>query len=140
MSSALHLAVRTVHLLGMVALVGGSVLAWNAVRGGGRVPNARLLRYELGFWALLGLLVATGVGNLGAVGAPGPDTQWGTVLTAKLLVVLAFVFGSFLRTLLILQWPDRAAARPGSTLGRAYGATALTLLVLVVLAEVLAHG
>lgn len=140
MSSALHLAVRTVHLLGMVALVGGSVLAWNSVRRADRVPGARLLRFELWFWALLGVVLATGVGNLGAVGAPGPGTQWGTVLTVKLLVVLAFVVGSFLRSLAVLGWPDDAPPARGSTLERAYGATAATLLLVVALAEVLAHG
>lgn len=142
MSSALQLVVRTVHLLGMVALVGGSVLAWYGVRSAERVPGGRLLRFELWFWALLGLVLATGVGNLGAVGAPGPGTRWGTVLTAKLLVVLAFVVGSFLRSLAVLRLPADATVpdRGGARLERAYGATAATLLLLVAIAEVLAHG
>lgn len=177
MSSALHLAVRTLHVLTMVALVGGSAATWNALRTAG--PDAAALRrFECGFWAALGVLLATGVGNLGALGAPEPGTRWGGLFTAKLLVVLAVVLGSFLRTAVVLRLPDRAsglgvadhgdgaagvdeddpsadpvadggltrtdalddASGPHAALRRAYLATAASLVAVVVLAEVLAHG
>jgi hypothetical protein len=93
----------------------------------------------------MGLLVVTGVGNLGALGPPGPATRWGTVLTGKLLVVTAFVLGSFLRTLAVadlrrLSTGDAAAPRGRRFCRRAYAATAWTLVAVVALAEVLAHG
>ena len=153
MSSALHLAVRTVHLLSMVALVGGSAATWYALRTTDRAHAPRLRRVECAFWGVVALLLATGVGNLGALGAPGPGTRWGGLLTAKLLVVLAVVLGSFIRTSLVLRLPDgaderddagRAADTPtagrAAVLERSYLATTGSLLAVVVLAEMLAHG
>ena len=144
MSSALHLAVRTVHLLSMVALVGGSAATWHALRTTDRVGAARLRRVECAFWTVTGLLLATGVGNLGALGAPGPGTRWGGLLTAKLLVVLAVVLGSFVRTSLVLRLPDGDAAPPAAghaaVIERSYLVTTWSLLAVVVLAEMLAHG
>ena len=158
MASALHLAVRTVHLLSMVALVGVSAGTWYALRATAtprpRPTPAGLRRVECAFWGLLGLLLATGVGNVGALGAPGPGTRWGGFLTMKLLVVLAVVLGSFVRTSAVLRLPDgetaaRGVASPdgGTTparyepaLERLYLVTTWSLLAVVVLAEVLAHG
>ena len=49
--------------------------------------------YEWGFWAAIGLIVATGIGNIGAFGdgLPDPDSTWGRDFTAKLSLALAFV-------------------------------------------------
>lgn len=138
--TALHLLVRTVHLLGMVVLLGGSAFAWNALRAD--PDSAPLIQYEWLFWGTMGVMLVTGVGNLGALGAPGPATRWGTVLTVKLALVLALVVGSAVRTLVV----ERLRARDGVTpaacgpLRRLYAATALALLAVVALAEVLAHG
>ncbi|QLG29645.1 hypothetical protein HUG10_18725 (plasmid) [Halorarum halophilum] len=154
MASSLHLAVRTVHLLSMVALVGVSAGAWYALRTNSRPGVAGLRRVECAFWAVLGLLLATGVGNIGALGAPGPGTRWGGFLTVKLLVVLVVVLGSFVRTSAVLRLPDGrgyargdASSDDGATpvgyepvLERLYLVTTWSLLVVVVLAEVLAHG
>lgn len=176
MASALHLVVRLVHVLGMAVLLGGAALAWDAFRGAGDhdasadAPDGtdadgndadddsegagesgsgalRLAgHYEWVFWAAMGLLVVTGVGNLGALGPPGPGTRWGTVLTAKLLVVTAFVLGSFLRTLAVVDLRARASTGPADGADgrrfcrRAYAATAWSLVAVVALAEVLAHG
>lgn len=93
MSQSLHLAIRTVHVLAMALLVGGAAGLWAAAR---RTPDdlhALATGYEWLFWAALGVLVLTGVGNLGALGAPGPATRWGQVLLAKLALVTAFVLG-----------------------------------------------
>jgi uncharacterized membrane protein len=146
MAALLHLAVRTLHLLGAVVLLGGAASVWYAFRAGVGRPETIATAYEWVFWAALGAMVATGVGNLGALGPPGPATRWGTVLTVKLLVVLTFVAGSFVRTVAVGRvrgrtLPDRTVpAGVGTTLRRAYGATTLALVAVVVLAEVLAHG
>ncbi|WP_313696158.1 hypothetical protein [Halorarum halobium] len=144
MATALHVAVRTVHLLSMVALVGGTAVTWYAFQTPARPDRAQLRRVECAFWTVLALLLATGVGNLGALGAPGPATRWGGLLTTKLLVVLVVVLGSFLRTGLVLRVPAGADLRResefGSTLERSYLVTTWSLLAVVVLAEVLAHG
>lgn len=138
MSQSLHLAIRTAHVLAMALLVGGAAGLWAAAR---RTPDdlhALATGYEWLFWAALGVLVLTGVGNLGALGAPGPATRWGQVLLAKLALVTAFVLGSAVRSLAVAR-TDRAT--PLAAWGeRAYGLTTVTLLALVVLAEVLAHG
>jgi uncharacterized membrane protein len=135
--AVLHLLVRTVHVLGMVALLGGSAVTWYALRSG--TPLSLPVRYEWLFWGAMGAMLVTGVGNLGALGAPGPGTRWGAILTAKLAFVTAFVVGSALRTLVVVRLRERGATATDA-LRRLYGATTLALLVVVVLAEVLAHG
>ncbi|MFC6940838.1 CopD family protein [Salinirubellus sp. GCM10025818] len=124
----------------MVVLLGGSASAWNALRSD---PDPGLLvRYEWLFWGTTGAMLVTGVGNLGALGAPGPATRWGTVLTVKLALVLVFVVGSAVRTLAVerLAREDGALAAARAPLRRLYAATTVALLAVVVLAEVLAHG
>ncbi|MEA5388151.1 hypothetical protein VB779_14625 [Haloarculaceae archaeon H-GB11] len=87
----------------------------------------------------LGVMVVTGVGNLGALGGPGPGTHWGRVFAVKLVVVLGVVVGSFVRTMAVVKLRERGQAAT-ALLRRTYGATAALLLFVVVLAEVLAHG
>lgn len=133
------LLVRTVHVLGMVLLLGGSAFAWYALRTD---PDSSFpVRYEWLFWGAMGAMLVTGVGNLGALGAPGPATRWGRLLTVKLALVAAFVLGSALRTLVVGRLRDRARHPTAvRSLRRLYGATTLVLLAVVVLAEALAHG
>lgn len=140
MATALHTAVRALHVVAAALLVGGSAATWNALRNGDAAQSL-LVQFEWAFWPTVGVLPVTGVGNLGALGPPGPATRWGAVLTAKLGVVLLLVFGSAVRTLAVLahERRDRPPAA-GTALRRGYAATAVTLLALVVLAEVLAHG
>lgn len=140
MAELTNLAVRTLHVLGMAVLLGGAGALWYASRFGDGAVIAFATRYEWAFWGLLGVMVVTGVGNLGALGAPGPETRWGTILILKLAVVLAFVVGSLLRTLAVLQMACDDSHVVRRLCRRAYGATTGVLLVLVVLAEVLAHG
>lgn len=124
----LHVLVRLVHTLGMGVLLGGALLV-AALRD--PVPAARA--YEWTFWGAMGVQVLTGVGNLGAVGDPGPATTWGTIFTWKLALVLVLLAGSAAR---LLARP-RLAARG---LRWAYGATAGFLALIGALAVVLAHG
>jgi len=139
------LPIRTLHVLAMAALVGGTTVLWYSYRNGAIVSLAPARQFEWLFWGGVGVLVFTGIGNLGALGPPGLGTDWGRTLLVKLTVVVALVVGSVVRTLLLVQASDREASGDLSpalrrTLSRAYGATAAVLLGIVVLAEVLAHG
>ena len=162
--------VRTLHLAAMAVMAGGSALClWALAR---RAPGASALLagYEWLFWGALGASVASGVGNVGSMAAALPDagSRWGAAFAAKILIALAALPVSLLRTL--VAWgrvgpdptgppadtradADAAAAplppvaeAPGPS-GRARGALlvlhALTLagaLAAVALAEVMAHG
>lgn len=141
MVAGLSLLVRFLHLLGVVAVLGGAAFTWNALRVTGR-PETLSRQYEWVFWGTLGVLLVTGVGNVGALGAPSPRTRWGTVLTVKLSVVGLFVAGSFLRTLLVLRGTARGPMTDALTerLRTAYALTTIVALLVVALAEVLAHG
>lgn len=145
MAGTLSLVVRFVHVLGMAVVLGGALFAWDGFRSGPAAsdPLRRATRYEWAFWGVLAAMLVTGIGNLAAVGAPPPSTTWGTVLAVKLLLVLALVVGSFLRTLVVLRLgSDRPA--DGTAVADAlrpwYGATLVALVVLVSLGEALAHG
>lgn len=140
MAALIHIAVRTLHVLGMAVLLGGAGALWYTARRGDGTVASIATHYERAFWGALGVMVVTGVGNLGALGAPGPDTRWGTILTVKLAIVAAFVLGSLVRTLAVVRMESADGRHTTPFCRRAYGATTGVLLVLVVLAEVLAHG
>lgn len=147
MAQLVSLAVRTLHVLTVTVLVGSTVTLWHGYRTAAVTDMAAARRYEWLFWGALGVLVLTGVGNLGALGVPGPTTGWGRTLLVKLLVVVGLVVGSAVRTLVVVRADEHSgigaaetSAALRGTLGRAYGVTAGVLLALVVLAEVLAHG
>lgn len=141
-----HLFVRWVHVASVAVLVGGAVLAWGQLRGVDRdLPETArtvLVTYEWLFWAAVGFVVLTGVGNLGSMGSvlPGPGTSWGGTLAVKLSVVVGLLVGSVVRTAAVVR--AGALENPGGAvrIRVAYAATAVTLFGLVALAEVLAHG
>jgi putative copper export protein len=97
--------------------------------------------YEWLFWAAAGVLVMTGVGNLGAFGSglPEPDTRWGTTLVVKLSSVFVLIVLSVPRTLAVgaLVRERPATAR---RLGFFYGVTAAALALILGIAILLAHG
>ncbi|NLV05542.1 CopD family protein [Haloarcula rubripromontorii] len=140
------LPIRTLHVLAMAALVGGTTGLWYSYRSGTIATLAPARQFEWLFWGGVGVLVVTGVGNLGALGPPGPGTDWGRTLLVKLAVVVVLVGGSVVRTLLLARIGDRVNTLDDlppalrRTLSQAYGTTAAVLLGIVVLAEVLAHG
>lgn len=159
MSALLSLAIRTLHVLAVTVLVGGSAAAWYGYRIDALTGLAAAGRFEWLFWTAVGVLVLTGVGNLGALGPPGPSTDWGHILLLKLLLVLCLVGGSAVRTMVVVRARNAASVEsdtgtdarsvtgPASLsapfrrlLSNAYGATTGLLLGIVVLAEVLAHG
>jgi hypothetical protein len=97
--------------------------------------------YEWIFWGAIGLQVMTGVGNLGAFGdaLPGPGSAWATKLTIKLLAVLAFAVLSVPRTFVVATMAAEGRAKP-RLLPALYGATTAYVVVILGLAEWLAHG
>jgi uncharacterized membrane protein len=144
-----HLLVRLIHVLAVALLVGGAVMTWLAVV---RAEDRRSVRtaldvaaaYEWLFWGAAGLVVMTGVGNLGTLAprVPGPGTAWGGTFAVKLLVVIALLAFSAARTVLVRLVASRADAAWEATrpLGPTYAVTAIVLVVVLALAEVLAHG
>lgn len=141
MPGQIALFIRFTHLVGMVLLLGGASYLWLDLRRDGD-SDSLATEYEWAFWGTMGLMLVTGVGNLGSLGPPPPTTQWGTILTLKLAIVGVFVVGSFLRTVLVLQSGDggRSTGVTRESLRLGYGLTAASLLLIVALAEVLAHG
>lgn len=149
MATLIHLLVRWLHVLGVTLLLGGAVAAWGILR---LLPHDRrandisvtlAVGYEWLFWTAFGVLVVTGVGNLGALApsVPSLDSPWGTAFALKLLAVAGLLLGSLVRTLVVTDRRTRdadATVRP--LLRRSYGATALYLVGLLFVAEVLAHG
>jgi hypothetical protein len=140
--AALALAIRWLHVVAMaVALGGAALLAWLSWRE----PAARVvplaLRYEQLFWAAAGILVLSGVGNLGAFGValPAPGTDWGRTFVTKLGLVALLAALSLPRSLAVLRLAGQAGARDG-TLRLLYGGTLALLAVIVGLAERLAPG
>ncbi len=145
--------VRLVHVGSASLLFGGALLIFILLRLSKRKPGDSgwevvqdLMRiYEWAAWVSLGLIVATGIGNLGHYGdtLPGPRTEWGRELTVKLGLVLVFIVVSAVRTLTVLiaageavsKVPDRVAG----TLRNLYGATAVFIAGIVGLAISLAH-
>ncbi|WP_232820454.1 CopD family protein [Halorussus litoreus] len=147
------LSVRILHLVAMAVAVGGAALTWGLFRRSGDTAASSIeadaavdlaAGYERLFWLAMGVLVMTGVGNLGSLApfVPQADTEWGVVFTIKLFAVMAVLVLSVVRTLVVQQC-NRAATIPESgrrTLRLSYAATALALAGIVALAGVLAHG
>jgi putative copper export protein len=101
--------------------------------------------YERAFWAAAGVLVMTGVGNLGAFGAqlPSRDSAWGITLLAKLALVVVLMLASVPRTLVVVQLgvlEDSATPRIAPLLARLYLMTLGGLVVISALAVWLSHG
>ncbi|MPZ14017.1 MAG: hypothetical protein GEU73_06270 [Chloroflexi bacterium] len=150
--TAVSFAIRFVHVASMAVLLGGSVLVWmslaNIPRSGTDVRNGLdvAVRYEWLFWAAMGLLIMTGVGNLGVLGRslPGPETSWGQKLTIKLMLAAILMLGSVLRTILTaVLHADSRRSESGKALAvmrTSYGATVVLSVLVVLMALALAHG
>ena len=122
-----------------------------SVASGHRDASARRMLFDLmrafewGSWASLGLVIATGVGNLAHFGdgLPEPRSEWGKELTLKLGLVLAFLLFSAVRTLAVTtaaNQPDASPApRAQRRLGTLYGVTAASVGAIVAVAVALAH-
>jgi uncharacterized membrane protein len=144
--------IRWVHVVSMGFLLGGAFLLWGLTVKPIAVQEQRerllLLiaeRYEWLFWGAVGLLVATGIGNLGAFGNTLPDrlTPWGGKMMIKLFTVLFFLLLSMLRTLLIIRFSFAesgvVSAPQSKTFQFLYAGTALYLAAVLLAAVALAH-
>lgn len=142
-------AVRLVHVLAMAVVVGGATAIWAMVRRAGpeqMPPMSTALRYERWFWAAVGLLVMTGVGNVGALGDAFPPftSTRGLVFAVKFGLVLALLILSLLRMLVIARLAS-LPARSLTDIGRRavtgwYRTTALTGGGIAALGVLVAHG
>ena len=135
----LAVAVRWLHIAAMALALGGALLvAWLAFREPAERVVAVALRYEQAFWLAAGMLVMTGVGNLGAFGTglPQPGTGWGMTFTAKLLLVAVIIVASLPRTLVVAL----PGVPPTGVMRGLYAGTSLGLVVVAGLAVTLAHG
>lgn len=149
----LSLLIRWVHIASMSVVLGGASLVWwLSVRPRNEDPDGHVRtllyvarRFEWLFWMAIGLLVMTGIGNLGAFGSrlPGRDTLWGERLTVKLCAVLVFILLSVQRTFLVTRLASSGpvqATRARSVVRGAYAVTTLSVACIAGLAVLLAHG
>jgi hypothetical protein len=138
--STAHLFVRWLHVLAMAVAVGGAVLAWGVSRVGDAATTLTVgTAYETVFWAAVGTLVMTGVGNLGSLAPALPRGTWGVAFLGKVGLLLAVLVGSAVRTATV--WAAGRHDEPvGAPIGRGYALTAGALIVALGLAQVMAHG
>ena len=152
---AAHIAliIRFVHVISAGILIGGSTLVW-VVAWKFPKKDATSLRsfittaeqYEWIFWSTLGLLVMTGVGNLGSFGTHVPEhaTRWGNTLSLKFIGAIFLLSISLVRTLLISQVmaaKNRQLTPTGvGILRQFYAGTTILITLLILLALSLAHG
>ena len=134
------LAIRWLHVAAMAVAVGGAVLVtWISFRAPADLALRVAIRYEQLFWLAAGVLVMTGIGNLGALGSalPEPRSGWGITFQTKLLLVAALVAVSLPRSLAL-----ELARGPtlGQLLQRLYLVTVALFAAILVAALVLAHG
>ena len=130
--------IRAVHTLAATYVAGGAAALW--LSWPHLSTTAGAIAYERGFWLAIGLLAATGVGNLAsfAGGLPAPDTRWGTSFLIKLSVLVVLLLLSAWRTLVVARGP-RVIAPHSSRLRVLYGATAILAVAIVSLAVRMAH-
>ena len=139
LQAATHLFVRWIPVLAMAVALGGAALTWGVSRAAdAETTIAVATTYERAFWGALGVLVMTGVGNLGALAPAIPRGRWGMALLAKFAFVCLVLVGSALRSATVRAARDAAA--PPTTLERGYALTTLALVAIVALGAVMAHG
>jgi hypothetical protein len=146
----LSLIIRWIHVGAMAFAFGGAVWLWllHTRFLGSETLDARgaltlTVQYEFFFWGALGILIMTGVGNLGAFGAalPAPDSAWGGKFLLKMALVFVLIVFSLARTLFIARLHAAPPAlSPWRRLQMVYASTALLLAVIVFTAVSLAHG
>lgn len=146
---AFSVVIRWLHVAAMAIAFGGAGLMalLATARPDPRAPDLSRVAaiYERAFWGAAGVLVMTGVGNLGAFGGllPSRDSEWGVTLLAKLGLVIALMLVSVPRTLVVAQLAahaDGGSVRTAPLLARLYLATLGGLVVISALAVWLSHG
>jgi putative copper export protein len=144
----LHWWVRFAHVGAATVVLGGALLATmvvlQAASEQARDDTARAIAegYEWLFWIAAPVLIATGIGNLGALGLglPAPGSRWGITLVTKLLLFLGLLLWSARRTLVVVRTLE-GAARPSRRAWTTQYAVSTGLgLAILGYAEALAHG
>lgn len=144
--------VRWLHVSSVAFVFGGALLifVFLTLISGNRDASARRVLFDLmrafewGSWASLGLVIATGVGNLAhfGEGLPEPRSEWRREMTLKLALVLAFLVLSAVRTLTVTtaaSQPAAPAPKAQRSLATLYGMTAAGAGAIVGVAVGLAH-
>lgn len=123
-----------------LAFGGAFLVTWLSWRTRDHVIETAV-RYEQVFWAAAGVLVMTGIGNLGAFGVSllEPSTAWGTTLVAKLWLVAVLIIVSLPRSLVVALLASETRQR-SVDLRLVYTVTTAMFSAIVALAMVLAHG
>src|SRR5688572_12944947 len=142
--------VRSIHVGAAAVLIGGALLViilslrW-ASRPEHHEPLLDAMQvYEFAFWAAVGLLVMTGVGNLAHFGEvlPEPETAWGGKLSVKLFLVVVLAVFSLIRSLavgLLLQPQTPVTEQLLSTLTGMYIGSIILVVSIAAFAVALAH-
>ena len=136
------LAIRWLHIVAMATMLGGAVLvSWLATNTTSGALVSVAVRYEQAFWVGIGVVVMTGVGNLGSFGLslPPPITTWGDRFVLKITLVALLVAFSLPRSLVVARIASGARASTRA-LRWIYGATAGGIAAIAALAVWLAHG
>ena len=143
--------VRTIHVGSVSFILGGAILLLIVFYLHRTAPPAsseilvRLMQaYEYGFWAALGLIVATGVGNVAhfGEGLPGADSQWGRQFTLKLALVGVLLLVSCVRILALYLLSNASPQQRPASLSQIkglYGGTAVLIIGAFGLAVSMAH-
>ncbi|HWG90184.1 MAG TPA: CopD family protein [Candidatus Thermoplasmatota archaeon] len=144
-SEVVALVVRATHVLGMAVLLGGAALLWFHLllsRDDEAAPTAIARRLEWVSWGAVGVLVMTGLGNLGALGegAAGPGSPWGDAFLGKIVLVAALLPLLLFRTLVVVRLAGASQATAGPVLKWCYGTTVLLGGVILGAAVFLSHA
>lgn len=101
-----------VHVLSMALILGGAaMLSVPRIVQEEKEPVAKASYfrfakiYEWFFWGAASVVVATGIGNLGAFGShlPEPNSPWGYRFGWKMIAVVILWFASMWRTTLVVD-------------------------------------
>jgi len=148
----MHFAVRWIHVFSMSLLVGGAALMYITCHLAKSEPliDRSLLRllygYEIVFWVAIGLMVMSGIGNLGTFGnaLPNLQTAWGMKLLIKLILVVTLTLCALVRTFVVYRISLADVCNRSiswlQVMERFYVATLLLLAVILTFALGLAHG
>ena len=142
-------AIRWLHVTSAAFLFGGALLLFilflvSKRRAADRRTLLDLMQaYEWASWGAIGLIVATGAGNVGHFGAalPDPASEWGREFTLKLALVGVFLAFSAVRSLsvaLLELRPESPRGVPSGLRGM-YAATAVFVAAILGAAVALAH-
>lgn len=146
---AFSVVIRWLHVAAMAIAFGGAglMVLLSTARPDLRAPELTRVAtiYERTFWAAAGVLVMTGVGNLGVFGAqlPARDSAWGLTLLTKLTLVVALMLVSLPRTLVVAQLgalDEDVSPRTAPLLARLYLLTFGALVLISALAVWLSHA